>query len=149
MIPFWARAEWPATRPNSVHHIQARLAFEPGSGAYPARVRDVADAMMTVERIGDAATITLVVRRPDRLATILDRADLTLLSGEPLVLVSERYRVLAVATGPGEPPDCISVSSNVSRLEDGEAVEIPADADDQPSWQLLAATPLTGRNLRP
>ena len=59
----------------------------------------------------------------------------------PLVLVSEAYGVLGIATGPAEPPAQLRVWSNISVLEDGEAVEIPAVDPEQPSLQLLAARP--------
>jgi hypothetical protein len=87
----------------------------------------------------DHTKVELVIVRPDRLAAILERTDLTRLRGAPLVLVSEGYRVLAVATGPDEAPGRVTCSPGVSRLEGGEAVEIPADGPDQPSWQLVGA----------
>jgi hypothetical protein len=56
----------------------------------------------------------------------------------PLVLVNEAYGLLGVATGPLEAPRQLRVQSNVSRIDDGEAVEIPASDDDQPCLQLIA-----------
>ena len=70
---------------------------------------------------------------------MLRRADVSLIETAPLVLVSEAYGVLGVATGPAEPPADFRVWSNISLLEDGEAVEIPAVDPEQPSLQLLAA----------
>jgi len=70
---------------------------------------------------------------------VLRRADVSLIETAPLVLVSEAYGVLGIATGPAEPPAQLRVWSNISLLEDGEAVEIPAVDPEQPSLQLLAA----------
>jgi hypothetical protein len=130
---------WPAERHARVHHIQARKAFEPGSGAYPGRLISAVDGAAVVERFADHATVALVVARPERLAAVLRRADVCLIDATPLVLVSETYGVLGIATGPAEPPAQLRVQSNVSRLEDGEAVKIPAVDHEQPSLQLLAA----------
>ncbi|MBS1838816.1 MAG: hypothetical protein JST64_14070, partial [Actinobacteria bacterium] len=57
------------------------------------------------------------------------------LHGEPLLLVSTRYRLLAVATGPATSPPRIVVSI-VGRLEDGSIVELVGDGD-QPAWQIV------------
>ncbi|HKA94178.1 MAG TPA: hypothetical protein VKE97_10255, partial [Acidimicrobiia bacterium] len=65
--------------------------------------------------------------------------DVSLIETAPLVLVSESHGVLGIATGPAEPPSRLRVWSNISLLEDGEAVEIPAVDPEQPSLQLLAA----------
>ena len=56
----------------------------------------------------------------------------------PLVLVNETYGLLGVATGPLEAPRQLRVQSNVSRIDDGEAVEIPASDEGQPCLQLIA-----------
>jgi hypothetical protein len=94
-----------------------------------------------VERTIDLVTTALLVGRPDRLTAVLARPDLTLLRGAPLALVSEHYGIVGVATGPKELVEQLRVLSDLSRLEDGETVEIPAVADTQPSLQLLAARP--------
>jgi hypothetical protein len=122
-----------------VHWIQARKAFEPGSGAYPARIVAHDDAAFVVERLADRAIIVLLVGRPAALAAALARDDLTRRDGLPLALVHEGFGVLALATGPANAPSRITIGSTVARLEDGEAVEIPAVDDSQPSWQLFAA----------
>ena len=122
-----------------VHHIQARRAFRPGGGSYPGRLISARDAEALVARLSDHVRIVLVVARPDRLAAVLRRADISLVQTAPLVLVSEAYGVLGIATGPAEPPAQLRVWSNISLLEDGEAVEIPAVDPEQPSLQLLAA----------
>jgi hypothetical protein len=122
-----------------VHHIQARMAFRPGGGSYPGRLVSASDRDALVARLSDDVQVALVVARPDRLAAVLRRADISLVETAPLVLVSEAYGVLGIATGPAEPPPQLRVWSNISRLEDGEAVEIPAVDEDQPSLQLLAA----------
>ena len=122
-----------------VHHIQARRAFRPGSGSYAGRLVSAVDTDALVARLSDDVQVALIVARPDRLAAVLRRADVSLVETAPLVLVSEAYGVLGIATGPAEPPAQLRVWSNISLLEDGEAVEIPAVDPEQPSLQLLAA----------
>ncbi len=53
-------------------------------------------------------------------------------------LWSAQHGVLAVATGPTSPPDRLIVQL-VSRVEDGSVVEL-IGGDDQPSWQVFAAS---------
>lgn len=122
-----------------VHHSQARKAFRPGGGSYAARLVSAVDRDALVARLSDHLEIALVVARPDRLAEVLRRADVSLIEAAPLVLVSEAYGVLGVATGPTEAPAQLRVWANISLLEDGEAVEIPAVEPEQPSLQLIAA----------
>jgi hypothetical protein len=122
-----------------VHHVQARKAFRPGGGSYAGRLVSALDGEALVARLSDDVRVVLVVARPDRLAAVLRRADISVIETAPLVLVSEVYGVLGIATGPAEPPPQLRVWSNVSLLEDGEAVEIPAVDEEQPSLQLLAA----------
>jgi hypothetical protein len=122
-----------------VHRIQARRAFRPGGGSYPGRLISSLDGEALVARLSDHVRVVLVVARPDRLAAVLRRADVSVVETAPLVLVSEAYGVLGIATGPAEPPAQLRVWANISRLEDGEAVEIPAVDEEQPSLQLLAA----------
>jgi hypothetical protein len=135
-------AQWPRGRPTTVHHIQARQAFRPGAGAYPGRLLSALDGEALVDRLSDHTNVIFVVARPDRLAAVLRRADISLIQSAPLVLVSETHGVLGIATGPAEPPAHLRVWSNVSRLEEGEAVEIPAVDEEQPSLQLLAVSRL-------
>ena len=123
---------------TGVHWIQARRAFEPGSDAYPARVREIGAGFVVVERIRDAVRRKIFVTLPARLAEVMARDDLTHDDGAPLALVNEGYRVVALATGPKEAPRRIIINSAISSLEDGAAVEIPTEGDDQPDWQLLA-----------
>ena len=122
-----------------VHHSQARKAFRPGGGSYAGRLISAVDTDALVARLSDDVRVALVVARPQRLAAVLRRADVSLIETAPLVLVSETYGVLGIATGPAEPPAQLHVWSNISLLEDGEAVEIPAVDPEQPSLQLLAA----------
>jgi hypothetical protein len=122
-----------------VHHIQARKAFRPGGGSYAGRLISALDSNALVARLSDHVQVSLVVARPERLAAVLRRSDVSLIETAPLVVVSEAYGVLGVATGPLEPPPQLRVWSNISLLEDGEAVEIPAVDPEQPSLQLLAA----------
>jgi hypothetical protein len=122
-----------------VHHIQARRAFRPGGGSYAGRLVSALHTDALVARLSDDVRVALVVARPERLAAVLRRADVSLIETAPLVLVSEAYGVLGIATGPADPPAQLRVWSNISLLEDGEAVEIPAVDPEQPSLQLLAA----------
>lgn len=122
-----------------VHHIQARRAFRPGGGSYAGRLVSALDSEALVARLSDDVQVALVVARPQRLAAVLRRADVSLIETAPFVVVSEAYGVLGIATGPARPPAQLRVWSNISLLEDGEAVEIPAVDDEQPSLQLLAA----------
>jgi len=124
-----------------VHHSQARKAFRPGGGSYAGRLISAVDTDALVARLSDHVRVALVVARPERLAAVLRRADVSLIETAPLVLVSESYGVLGIATGPAKPPAQLRVWSNISLLEDGEAVEIPAVDPEQPSLQLLAARP--------
>ncbi|HKA94003.1 MAG TPA: hypothetical protein VKE97_09375, partial [Acidimicrobiia bacterium] len=104
-----------------VHHSQARKAFRPGGGFYAARLVSAVDRDAVVARLSDQLRVALVVARPDRLAAVLSRADVSLIETAPLVLVSESHGVLGIATGPAEPPSRLRVWSNISLLEDGEA----------------------------
>ena len=122
-----------------MHHIQARRAFRPGGGFYAGRLVSALHSDALVARLSDDVQVALVVARPERLAAVLRRADVSLIETAPLVLVSEAYGVLGIATGPAEAPAQLRVWSNISLLEDGEAVEIPAVDPEQPSLQLLAA----------
>jgi hypothetical protein len=138
-------AQWPADLPKNVHHIQARKAFGPRSDAYLARLRSATNEKVTVERTTDGSAKMLVTASPDRLAAILGREDVTRVGGNPLVLVSEARHLMAIATGPSDAPARIAICSNVSRLENGQAVEIPSPDDTQPSWQLVPVVPLGER----
>ena len=122
-----------------VHHGQVSRGFTRTAGAYPARLLAADTSSALVQRVSDRQLVTFAVARPDDLAATLERDDLTLLDGHPLVLVSPGYGVLGIATGPAAPPDRLSVVF-VSRLEGGHAVEIPASGAEQPSWQLFAVT---------
>src|SRR5262249_23926565 len=133
-------ARWPAGRPATVHHIQARHAFRPGGGSYPGRLISALNGEALVDRLSDHAGVALVVARPTRLAAVLQRAGSSLPETAPLVLVSQTSGVLGIATGPADPPAQLRVWPNISCLEDGEAVEIPAVDDEQPSLQLLAVS---------
>jgi hypothetical protein len=124
---------------DRVHHIQARKAFRPGGGSYPGRLISAVAGEALVARLSDHVRVVLIVARPDRLAAVLRRADVSVVETAPLVLVSEAYGVLGIATGPAKPPAQLRVWANISLLEDGEAVEIPAVDEEQPSLQLLAA----------
>ena len=131
------------SRRTHVHPIQVSRAFGPGGRAFVARLVDTDGATARVAAVTDGSVTTLTIGRPDALATVLERDDLTLLDGAPLVLVAPRHGVLGVATGPPTPPERLAVVA-VSRLEGGHAVEVPASDADQPSLQLFAATVTEG-----
>jgi hypothetical protein len=137
-MPEPIETRWPDDVPTAVHPLQAHKAFGPDGGAYPARLL-VFDGGIILERVPDEKTEAVVVARPDQLREALDRADVTMLRGAPLALFSERFRVLAIATGPPVPPGQLRVLWGVARFEGGEAVELPAHDAGQPSWQLFAA----------
>jgi hypothetical protein len=139
-MPERVHPRWPPDRGTGIHHVQARLAFGPKGGAYAARLTGVVDGTVLVERLPESPTTALIVARPDRLTSVLARDDLTMIRGAPLALVNEISGVLGIATGPRQLADQLRILSNVSRLEDGEAVEIPAVEDAQPSLQLLATS---------
>lgn len=86
-----------------------------------------------VERVADSAIVELIVARPERVRRLLDNDALVRLDGRPLVVVSERYRVLGLATGPGSTTDGPSfiVNTDVARL--------PGPAEHHPYWFLVGA----------
>jgi hypothetical protein len=133
-----AGSDHPNFHTGAVHPIQAHLAFEIGAEAYLGRLIELRDDIVTLERLSDRNKRTVRALVASRLSSILERSDLTRLDGTPLVLVNEAYGLLGVATGPLEAPRQLRVQSNVSRIDDGEAVEIPAPDEDQPSLQLIA-----------
>ena len=126
---------------SALHHTRVRAALGPDASprARPATVTDTAADGVANVRFLDGDTSTLSVADSVRLAATLDRPDLCRLRGEPLVLWSAQHGVLAVATGPTAPPNRLVVTL-VSRMEDGSVVELVGDGDDQPSWQVFAAS---------
>ncbi len=110
-----------------VHHIQARKAFGPAGGAYAGRLISWLDGEALVDRLSDHASVALVVSRPDRLAAVLRRADISLVETAPLVLVSETYGVLGIATGPRSRP----CSSGCGRTSPGSRTARPSRS---PPW---------------
>lgn len=126
--------------PPALHHTQIRAALGPDASprARPATVTDTAADGVVNVRFLDGDTSTLSVADTIRLTATLERPDLCRLRGEPLVLWSAQHGVLAVATGPTSPPDRLVVQL-VSRVEDGSVVEL-IGGDDQPSWQVFAAS---------
>ena len=124
----------------ALHHTQVRAALGPDASprARPATVTDASVDGVVAVRCLDGDRSTLGVADTVRLAATLERPDLCRLRGEPLVLWSAQHGVLAVATGPTSPPDRLVVQL-VSRVEGGSVVEL-VGGDDQPSWQIFAAT---------
>lgn len=131
----------PAPDAPGLHPTQVRRALGT-DGDRPARPATVLGA--DGDRVGlqllDGSTDTVRVTDPARLARVLDRADLCRLRGRPLALVNPGAGVLAVATGPAEPPAQLEVLF-VQVIEGGSVVELLGH-EDQPGWQLLA---LAGR----
>ena len=123
-----------------VHRIQVKLAFI----AYP-------DGTMLGELVASEETELLIRPRDgsplqpwgvcgdiDRLNEVL-RGPLTCDNGWPLVLASELFEVLAIATGP--PVVTYPFTTDASGL--GIAgPRLPATAPDQPTWELFDAVRL-------
>ncbi len=130
--------EYLTTRPDQVHHRQAKLAFldDPDHPARPALLVSVDGDTVELRHLGGGAG-SVRVHHLDRLAEVLARPDLCRVQGHPLALVNEHHRVLAVATGPAGPPPRLAVLL-VSRLEDGGVVELLAEDETQPAWQVFA-----------
>ena len=130
--------EFLTTRPDQVHHIQARLAFlTDNADARPALLRSVGGDQVELWGL-DGTERTVRVHQADRLAEALGRDDLCRLRGEPLVMVNERYGVLAVATGPAAPPSKLAMLIVSELDEEGGVVELLSSSDDQPAWQVFA-----------
>ena len=70
-------------------------------------------------------------------AHALERPDITRLGGRPLVFVSMRYELVALAIGPAEAPERLGVLPNLVRLGEHGAVEVFGSDDTQPSWLLF------------
>ncbi len=132
-------ASEPSSTPGRIIPLaQVRRAFlEEAASTRPATLTGVDENVVSIRYL-DGTADTITVTDPARLAEVTGRDDLCRLEGEPLLLVSTRYRLLAVATGPASPPPRIVVSI-VGRLEDGSIVELVGDGD-QPAWQILALT---------
>ena len=121
-----------------MHPIQVRLAFlTDNDQARPALLRSVDGDRVELRGL-DGSEHTVRVHQGDRLAAVLDRHDLCRLRGEPLVMVNERYGVLAVATGPATPPSKLAMLIVCDLGDDGGVVELLSSSDDQPSWQTFA-----------
>ncbi len=69
---------------------------------------------------------------------VLERDDLCRLRDEPLVMVNERYGVLAVATGPATPPSNLAMLIVCELDDEGGVVQLLSSSDDQPCWQTFA-----------
>lgn len=126
------------TRADQVHPTQVRLAFlTDNAQARPALLRSVDGER--VELCGlDGSERTVRVHKSDRLTEVLERDDLCRLRGEPLVMVNERYRVLAVATGPAAPPSKLAMLIVCELGDGGGVIQLLSADDDQPSWQTFA-----------
>lgn len=125
-------------RADQVHPIQVRLAFlTDNAQARPALLHSLDGDRVELYGL-DGNEHTVQVHRSDRLATVLERDDLCRLRGEPLVMVNERYGVLAVATGPATPPSRLAMLIVCELGDGGGVVELQSAGDDQPSWQTFA-----------
>lgn len=130
--------EFLSTRADQVHPIQARLAFvTDNSDARPALIRSVEGDRIELRELDGTGT-TVSVHRADRLVAVLDRDDLCRLRGEPLVMVNERYGLLAIATGPASPPRQLEMLIVCELDDEGGVVELLSADGNQPSWQVFA-----------
>ena len=130
--------EFLTTRADQVHHIQARLAFlTDNAQARPALLRSVDGDRVELCRL-DGTEHTVRVHQAVRLAVVLERDDLCRLRDEPLVMVNERYGVLAVATGPATPPSKLAMLIVCELDDEGGVVQLLSSSDDQPCWQTFA-----------
>jgi hypothetical protein len=130
--------EFLTTRADQVHPIQVRLAFLTNNAeARPALLRSVDGDR--VELCGlDGSEYSVRVHQSDRLTAVLERGDPCRLHGESLVMVNERYGVLAVATGPATPPSSLAMLIVCELGDGGGVVQLLSADDDQPSWQTFA-----------
>lgn len=130
--------EFLTTRADQVHPLQARLAFlTDNAEARPALLRSVDGDRVELRGL-DGTERTVSVHQADRLATVLDREDLCRLRGEPLVMVNQRYGVLAVAIGPASPPSKVTMLIVCELDNGGDVVELLSADEDQPSWRTFA-----------
>ncbi len=130
--------EFLTARPDQVHPTQARLAFlTDNAQARPALLRSVDGNRIELCEL-DGTAHTVRVHQVDRLAKVLGRDDLCRLRSEPLVMVNERYRVLAVATGPASPPSNLAMLIVCELDEENGVIELLSSDADQPSWQTFA-----------
>lgn len=129
-----------ATEP---HPIQVRLAF--GHGEQRPEIAEVVASVgdnVTLRYVHDGVPRQFLMTDVNRFEAVLRRPDVCrLASGDPLALVNSRCRMLAVAVGPAILPSKLVVNYGVARLENGVAVELPADSPDQPSWHLFVIEP--------
>ncbi len=126
-----------APRRTHVHPGQVARAFRSDVGAFLARFVEVDGDTVVAVPVPDGPHTTFTVALPEAFVATLARDDITRLDGHPLALVSPRFGVLGLATGPAEPPDRLELVF-VARLEGGHAVEIPPSGDGQPAFQLFA-----------
>ncbi len=106
-----------------------------------------ADAYLAVvvSVVGDRLQIRLlrgeereiVPRDAPVVASTLEQHDITRVHGRPLLLVNEFRCLVAIATGPAEPPERLEVSAHFVRLGEHGAVEMIGSGDLQPSWLLF------------
>jgi hypothetical protein len=130
--------EFLTTRADEVHPTQVRLAFlTDNDQARPALLRSCNGDRVELQGL-DGTEHTVRVHQSGRLAAVLERDDLCRLRGEPLVMVNERYGVMAVATGPATPPSKLAMLIVCELGDGGGVVELLSADDDQPSWQTFA-----------
>jgi hypothetical protein len=133
------------TRADQVHPTQVRLAFlTDNDQARPALLRSIDGDRVELGGL-DGSAHTVRVHQSDRLAAVLERDDLCRVRGEPLVMVNERYRVLAVATGPASPPSRLAMLIVCELDNNGGVVELLSAEDDQPGWQTFALRNATAK----
>ena len=87
----------------------------------------VADGEIEVE-LDDGTHRRYRCRFADEVSRVADELPVAHTAGRVTVMVAERWSLLAVPVGEpgGPPPTRLDLVTNVARLEDGAAVEVPA-----------------------
>lgn len=110
-------------------------------GAHPPEFCVVAESdseSVVLRMLRDGSTHRFEVGDAQRLAALLKRADICQWKGLPFALVSSSCGALIIGSGPAQLPDKLAINAAVTRLEEGRAIEIPADGPDQPTWHAFA-----------
>lgn len=124
-------------RSGRLHPIQVHRGLKPPE-AVLGSLSDLDDETVSIVVSGTDEPLRASVFDPDRLRAVLEGDDVTRTDKGALVLYSRSYGILAVATGPRVAPAQVHCLWGVVRIDNGEAVEVPAADDSQPDWQLLA-----------
>ena len=111
-----------------VHHVQAHHALEDREAWSLASLVQAGDGVIDVEF--DGVQRRYGCRFADELAHVVEELPVARRGGRVTVMVAERWSLLALPVGePGGPPlPRLDLATNVARLEDGAAVEVPASS---------------------